>query len=839
MEKEKKEVIEAKEVCKVHIIPHSHIDTEWYWTYGETKKRAIAIIEAVLSRMLKREDFTFAQDQVSILKPTLEYLDKEDREYLLKIIKQQRFEILGGMWVQPDAQIPHGEVLIRNISKGREWFYNNLGVKVEGAWNIDTFGQCPQIPQILNKSGFKYFVFWRGVPGKIGKDLPNIFFWQSPDGSRILTHWMNKSYVSPLGELVPESIKLQRTLFDSYRTTGENKQVDLNKTIQEIKNWVDELLEKSPQNITLIPLGNDNFIPQGDVFRAIDLLNEKLKRYEFTFSTPSKFFEKIKKENLKTFNYDFPLPLRGTDLRGTFEGRCELKKAQREVENALLSAEKFSTINFLLGGKYLLSRIKLAWDDVIFNSFHDIIGGSHTDDVYREAMRRYGRIDETGRINETAGLALEDSLSKLANRIKTKKKTIVIFNAVSWQRDGLYEAEGIFGLKDEEGNFIPSQRRGNRTFFLIKDIPSLGYRTYYVGKASLKSETTELKAQEDKLENKWFRIQFDKSCGGIKGIYDKSMGKELLDTSQYLGNELICQAHDGDLEGMLNLKKDVWGMRDYKCFPPGIEIGAVFASIRFKGGFKGGEREQTVILYNDLKRIDFETKINLKESGILLKVRFPLFLGDFKIYYETPYAVVERPEGHFAAQNWVGCQRESYGLALINTGNPGYWIEENNLDLVLLWSVNQVRPPKSYNAPLAKELGEHIFKYSLYPYQGSWQEAKVVQEGVEVNSPLMGITNQKCQAEPLPSFKSFVKVESDNFILTVLKKAEDGDEVILRGYESQGKDSKVKIYLGFPVKEVWKVNLLEKREERLKLVDNVVSFSSKKFEIVTIRLRRD
>ncbi len=374
-------------------------------------------------------------------------------------------------------------------------------------------------------------------------------------------------------------------------------------------------------------------------------------------------------------------------MRGTFEGRCELKKAQREVENTLLSAEKFSTINFLLGGKYPFSRMKLAWDDVIFNSFHDIMGGSHTDDVYREAMRRYGKIKETGRINDTAKLTLENSLGKLTKRISTEKEALVLFNPLSWQRDGIYEAKGNFGLKDEKGNYIPSQRKGNKTVFPLKNIPSLGYKTYYIEKMGLKSKKTELKAEEDKLENRWFRIQFDKSCGGIKSIYDKEMEKEFLDTSKYLGNEIICQAHDGDLEGMLHLKNDIWRIRGHKCFSPEIEIGEVFASIKSKGSFRGGEREQTVILYNDLKRIDFESKINLKKSGILLKIRFPFSLKNFKIYCETPYAVVERDEEHFVAQNWVSCQGEDCGLALINTGNPGYWIEGNNLDLVTLWGL--------------------------------------------------------------------------------------------------------------------------------------------------------
>ncbi len=150
-----------------------------------------------------------------------------------------------------------------------------------------------------------------------------------------------------------------------------------------------------------------------------------------------------------------------------------------------------------------------------------------------------------------------------------------------------------------------------------------------------------------------------------------------------------------------------------------------------------------------------------------------------------------------------------------------------------------MRPPKKYDAPLAKELGEHTFRYSLYPYQGSWQKTKVVQRAMEVNNPLIGVVNQKCQGGLLPSSKSFIKVEPDNFILTALKKAEDGKDVILRGYEAQGRDSEIKIYLDFPVGEAWKVNLLEKGEERLKLADNVISFLCKEFEITTIRLRRD
>ena len=146
---------------QIFLVSYSHIDIEWYWTFEETKKRALMITESVLNCMKKNENFTFAQDQAILLKIVWEYLSKRDKKFLLNKIKENKLEIVGGMWVQPDVQIPHGEVLIRNILKGRQWFYDNFGINVEVAWNIDTFGQCPQLPQILKKSGYRYFVFFK------------------------------------------------------------------------------------------------------------------------------------------------------------------------------------------------------------------------------------------------------------------------------------------------------------------------------------------------------------------------------------------------------------------------------------------------------------------------------------------------------------------------------------------------------------------------------------------------------------------------------------------------------------------------------------------------------
>ena len=834
---------------EIYVVPHSHIDTEWYWTYEETVKRSVAIVEAALEVMRKRDDFTFAQDQVTILKPALDYMDGEDKEYLLKMIGEGRFEVVGGMWVQPDVQVPHGEVFIRNILHGRRWMAENLGAEVEHAWNLDVFGQCPQIPQILSKSNFKSYTFMRGVPEKMTAELPNLFYWQSPDGSKILTHWMSMGYGHRISQkLFTKSVRLQNRLFYKYLDPfpvgiDEIDPSSMVEAIKESKENLDKRLDKSPGDFALIPLGTDNSIAREDLLEVLDTLNNELEGYNFFFSTPSKFFDvAAKTPNISTFDYDFPLPLRVQDLRGTFEGRCELKKAQREFENNLLAAEKFSSIALQLGYKYPSSKMKLAWDDVMMNSFHDTIGGSHSDDVYREAMLRYGKRHETGDINDTARLALDYALTNIAGEVATKEnvKPIIVFNSLSWEMDDVcyLEVADNLSIEDEDGVAVPQQKVGDRKIaFKAQGVPSMGYKAYYVSTEKLGGQgSSSLKADSGGMENDWWRIEFDPASGGIKSLWDKKGEREILDTSDGLGNELVAYSSDGDLEGMLEIGEDVWVSGDFKAQEPSVEVGDLFAKVTFPGDFEVGKREQSVILYNDSNRIDFETKVDIVKDKFLLMTRFPLALKDFKIIYETPYAPVQRFEENLAAQNWVACQGEN-GIALLNSGNPGYWVQGNRLQMALLWSVDQTWAGDTYHAPLGKELGEHEFRYSLYPYQGDWGGAKVVQRGAELNNPLIPLEGGH-KGGSLPSMNSFVGVEADNFIISTMKKAEDSSELVLRGYETEGRDSQVEVSFGFPIKRAWMANLVEEKGDELEVSKNRVSFPCGKFEILTLILQR-
>ena len=179
----------------VYIMPHSHIDVEWYWSYPTTLEWTKEIIGKALDLMRRDPDYRFTQDQVVLIRPILEEMSEEDREFFLQMVREGRFQIVGGMYVQPEVAEPRGETLIRQILVGKNWFSSVLGVDVEVGWFIDTFGQMSQIPQILVKSGFKYYSFMRDVPIEMNpSEIPADFYCESPDGSRILTHLMPAGY---------------------------------------------------------------------------------------------------------------------------------------------------------------------------------------------------------------------------------------------------------------------------------------------------------------------------------------------------------------------------------------------------------------------------------------------------------------------------------------------------------------------------------------------------------------------------------------------------------------------------------------------------------------------
>ena len=310
-----------------YVIPHSHIDVEWYWTFDTTREWTADIFGRALAFLRQDPDYRFTQDQVVLIKSFWEGLNDDERAAFRQAVAEKRFAIVGGMYVQPEVVEPSGESFVRQIVTGQAWLQETFGVRARCGWFIDTFGQIPQIPQILRRAGYKYNVFWRDIPPEVDFDsMPADFWWESPDGSRLLTHWMPGGY-------------------SAYRGQTETT------------------LKHSGRHVFL-PLGSDVARPRQDSAAACAGVASLLaelgeKDPEVRLASALEYLDDVAAaaENLPVLCHDFSPPYRAQDLRGTYDNRIELKKRNRAAEAALLGAEAAGVMGNLSGRPYPAAQV--------------------------------------------------------------------------------------------------------------------------------------------------------------------------------------------------------------------------------------------------------------------------------------------------------------------------------------------------------------------------------------------------------------------------------------------------------------------------------------------------
>lgn len=855
---------------KIFAISHFHFDLEWWKTEENYAEDTIEIISQALNLLERYPEFTFTIDQFFSLSP---FLDRypEKKEEIKKYISEGRIELVGCTLAAPDENIPTGESLVRQYIYGKKAIYKNFNIVPLCAWGLDEFGHSHQMPQIIKKSGLKYYAFARGVTPWSAK-FPLDFYWTAPDKSKVLTHWFAAHY-SGMMPLFSEKINFY--LFE-----------------RELKARIKYEGERATTEYLLIPFGTDFSIPTEQWIKFVKFWNEK-ENIKIKFSLPSEFFKSIENKELPERDDDL-----NPVLSGTYETREKIKKYCRVLQNKIISTEKFNTLKFIFIGKYPEKEFEKAWENILKNDFHDIICGTGTDKVYMNAIRRY---EEAERIIEKN---LKDALEFLSEKIDTKGegKPVIVFNPLSFEVNDIVkikkEGSSEFNIYSEDGNLIPSQINEDYIFFEAA-VPSFGYRVYFIKEEKRKKQENFFRIEKNEIETRFYRISFDERYGGIKNIYDKETGQELVDTSRFFFNEIIVEEDVGNLWTVQKTGKIY-----RRKIRPEIKInsGEIFTEVIISGRHHQMNTSQKIFIYNNLKRIDVEVEIDFYGKDKRVKVVFPTkFKGKF--YCETPYYVIERGDGHWCSQNFVDIGSENSGIAIINSGNPGVEKEGNIISLILFRSVSifsfafikfiiknfwkilkkikeavkiqakglnllewvlypyhglmlrewasEGGPPlkggwtirdhfipwfKFYKESFAWERGKHYFRYSIYPHKGDYKEAKIVQRGMEFNNPLIFVFSDSHTGE-FPKKYSFIKINPQNVIVNVFKKSEDGDSLILRIYETEGRDCEYEIEFFKQLKKVEKVSLTEDEVygsvcfENNKIIDKIG-----KWEILTLRI---
>jgi len=805
-----------------HLTGNSHIDAAWIWPWTDTVDTVKRTWGTALQLMNEYPSYTFTQSAA-------QYSEWMADKYPLlnDAIKQRirdgRWEIVGGMWIEPDLNMPDGESQVRQLLIGKRTFQQLYGVDVRIGWNPDSFGYNWQLPQIYKRSGIDYFVTQKMVWNDTNQLPLKLFWWESPDGSKVLTyfpHGYDNADVNPSRLAADLYTARQRSpglleMMDLYGV-GDHGGGATRDLFDDGEHWStpDKIIPKMQFGLA------QNFF--SDVETKLDSDSPTwnyaaLAAGEGKLGAPSG--DRIK---IPTWNDELYFEYH----RGVQTTQANHKRNMRESEEWTLNAEKYASLAWLNGSAYPHAELNDAWKKVLFNQFHDLAAGSGIGVIYKDAQKDY---DEVRRATDEVSAS---SLHAVQAEIDTRGDAgvpVVVFNPLAWNRSGIVSLEvempaaipqDVYVL-DAHQRVLPSQLVGQNTrtntlrlLVQAQDVPSFGYEVLRVVPGK-KDAPTDLKAKGLELENSSLKVSVNAQTGCITSLYDKKSKFETL-AGGGCGNELIAfkdlPAHY-DAWNIDSNFDQVFTKLDMADSVELVESNALRAVIRVTRHWQASKFVQDIVLYNGADQVEVVNDIDWHEEHILLKAAFPLAASSKQATYEIPYGSIQRPttrdnswesaKFEVPALRWADAGNEAHGFSLINESKYGYDDKGNVLRLSLLRSPTWPDPDA--------DRGHHHFSYALYPHAGTWKQALTVRHGYEFNYKLQAVQVES-HAGVLPSEHSFIQVDAQDVVLTALKKSEDSDGLILRFYEWAGQNGTVKLSVPEGVISATATNLMEKAE---------------------------
>jgi alpha-mannosidase len=814
-----KELYEKNESCnqpKLLAVGHAHLDIAWLWTLAQTREKAARTFSTVLRLMEQYPEYYFTQSQAQLYQ-----FIKEDYPSLLKQItnrvKEGRWEVIGGTWVEMDCNIPSGESFVRQFLLGNRFFEKHFGSSSSVLWLPDVFGFSWALPQIIMRTGLRYFMTTKISWNEYNKFPYDSFMWRGIDGTEILTHFIN----TPSGHL----------WFSTFNATLEPWQ---------IKGAWKNYKQKASHDEVLLTFG----IGDGGGGPTTEMLEYGRRLRQFPGSPyvsqgrVEDFFNRLEKNIPK-------LPIWNGELyleyhRGTLTTQARNKLANRKSELLYHNAELFSVIANIWGAKYPRNLLNKGWKLILLNQFHDIIPGSSIKPVYEKSQDQYNEI-----INQGENI-LNNALEFITSQIDLagNNSSIIVFNPTSWARFDLIETEvnesQPFHLISPTGKEVPYQTiADHKILFYPEGVPSNGFHTYQIYPSKPTKKNKEIvKFEKLTFENRFFNVKFNEA-GQIISWWDKIAQREILPKGAIANRFQAFEDKplDNDAWDINLFYQDKKWNGDEQAEIKVLENGPLRASIEVKKKFFHSQITQNIYAYSNMSRLDFETKIEWHEKHILLKVAFPVNVHNTKATFDIQFGNVERPT-HWntswdwarfetCAHKWVDLSEGNYGVSLLNNCKYGHDVKDNVIRLTLLRSPTEPDP----NA----DEGYHEFTYSLLPHRGDWR-VKTVQRAYELNLPLLTNFSKPHKGVKQKSY-SLLSVDKPNVVLETVKRAEDNEEIIIRCYECYNQRGVITLTFGNHILKATECNLIERDEETINYTDKQIIFYIKPYQIRTFRVK--
>jgi alpha-mannosidase len=852
----------------VYLVGNAHIDLAWLWRTNETVKIAANTFRSVLNNMAVHPELVYAQSQAQAYQ-WVEKTDPQLFEDIRAAVRSGHWDIVGGMWSEPDCNLPGGESWVRHILYAQEYFQDRFGVAPWLGWNPDSFGYNANMPQLFSRAGLKAFITQKISWNHETRFPWHLFWWEAADGSRILTYFPTGSYVE---KVEPE--RMLNQLLDFEHATGFK------------------------ETLALIGFGNHGGGPNLPMLERAEMLSRQPAFPNVAFIRPHDYIELMMQKDLS----DLPVwkgELYLENHRGTYTTQSDTKRNNRELEGLLETSEKAAAAASLFGLAYPSDDIERAWRTVLLNQFHDILPGSSITPVYYDAARTYAQA------RTLADRALHRSLTALVEKLGFERegwRTVAVFNPLSWERDGIVRvplepgsppAVRVIGPAATEipSSIVTSDDGLQRhLLFNARSVPSVGLKRYVIEAADAPAKKQNV-AQGTTIENEFLIVEVNAETGNISRIYDKVNGWEVL-ASGAEGN--VIELHE-------NLPSfwDAWNIGysgrmwtvDKADSVEVIEANAVRSVIRVKKSFRGLSKVsraptedfpstffvQDIILYSGRPAVDVSMRIDWWEDHTLLKVAFPLAVHAPKATYEIPYGTIERSTARetlweqarfeVPVHRWADISDGEYGVSLLNDSKYGMDIHGNVMRLTLLTS-------PLWPDPMA-DRGIHRINFAVYPHAGDWRDAGTVQLAQELNMPmrtcdvavaaggkyarlqlpsadeidtaeaqvmmsaggLVFVEDQQAPALSLEGPFSLASIDAGNVVISTLKRAEDGDGIVIRFVETEGRETDCTVTLATTITGADEVDLRENHLAAAKLDDGRLVLQIKPYEIRSFIVR--
>lgn len=799
---------DLKVPAEMYFAGHSHIDVAWHWPLKETVRKVSRTFSSMLRLMEQYDDFKFCQSMPVLYEMAKRYYP-EVYEQIKARVAEGRWETLGSMYLEPDCNLISGESFVRQIMYGKKFYKEELNSDSNICFLPDVFGYSPALPQILKKAGTDYFFTTKLTWNETNEFPYSVFKWRGLDGTEVLAGMMSMCTDRGLGlyngDLTPEGVRMSMDYFKN-------------------KDNGDPLLY-------LYGHGDGGGGVTKEMLEAVTRLDKVPMMPKIKMGTVSQYFESLDKEK------DYPVwsgEMYFEKHRGTYTTAAKNKKNNRKSEFLFRNAEILSVLGYLSEGTFKGADLEEGWKLILLNQFHDILPGTCIGPVYEQCDRQYARIAKIGEES------IEENLKALTAR---EEGFVTVYNTLSWKRTQVVtvDGKGRGAVKDCHGNYPKQARLGDgRIAFLAEEVPAMGYRTYELtdgnreerewGSVSLSSDNGVLW-----VENSWLEIKVDQK-GEIISLYDKTAGRQVLKKGQS-GNQLKL------LEDIPVEWGSAWETTEKRNDRPPVEVKSVHCEMKEHNELYtviGIEKEihhsvirQDMIVYHHGPYIQFKTVVDWDERHKMLRTAFPVDVHTMNARYDVAFGNAEQPNHRTTSfdrarfevcgYKWGDVSDGGFGVTLLNDCKYGYSIQDSDMELSLLRSADH--PSDTCDR------GTHSFSYWIYPHRGDVRQGRVAQAGYEVNVSLIAAEGKTEKGEG-----SFLYTDCENIIIDTVKKAEDGDDIIIRFFETYNTVSRGHIYLNFDVKECWETDLLEREISRVSVEERGIPFKINPYEIKTYRI---